>query len=72
MILDNASFHRKTILETMLAKVDCQLLSLAPYSPDLNKIEHLWNQIKSIVRKDLRKDIGFHTIVNDAFVALIS
>lgn len=72
VILDNASFHRKSILENMLAKIGCYLLPLAPYSPDLNKIEHIWNQIKSIVRKDNRKHLSFHDKVNDAFVALNS
>ena len=72
VILDNASFHRKMILQSMLDKVGCQLLPLAPYSPDLNKIEHVWNQLKSTVPKNARKNLDFHTRLNDAFVALHS
>ena len=39
VILDNASFHRKSRLGEIVATVGCTLLSLPPYSPDLNKIE---------------------------------
>lgn len=69
IILDNASFHRKAKLTALLEKVDCRLLALPPYSPDLNKIEHLWNTIKSIVRHD-HSSIPFHDKLNQAFCSL--
>ena len=47
VILDNASFHRKSRLGEIVATVGCTLLPLPPYSPDLNKIEPLWNTLKS-------------------------
>jgi len=47
VILDNASFHRKSRLAEILAKVGCTLLPLPAYSPDLNKIEPLWNTLKA-------------------------
>jgi transposase len=47
VILDNAPFHCKKRLREILATVNCTLLPLPPYSPDLNKIEPLWNTLKS-------------------------
>ena len=47
VILDNASFHCKNRLREILQTVGCTLLPLPPYSPDLNKIEPLWNTLKS-------------------------
>jgi DDE superfamily endonuclease len=45
VILDNASFHRHERLRQLLAAVGCSLLPLPSYSPDLNKIEPLWNSL---------------------------
>lgn len=47
VLLDNASFHGKNRRREILANVGCILLPLPPYSPDLNKIEPLWNTLKS-------------------------
>ncbi len=52
--LDNASFHRKAVLARLLETVGCSLLALPAYSPDLNKIEPLWNTIKQHIK--LRSD----------------
>jgi transposase len=48
VILDNASFHRKTILEEIIRKSrrKIELLFLPPYSPDLNPIEKSWANLK--------------------------
>ena len=39
VMLDNASFHRMEPLRALLATVQCSILPLPPYSPDLNAIE---------------------------------
>jgi len=70
VILDNASFHRKAQLQELLDTVNCHLLPLAPYSPDLNKIEHIWQKIKSIVRKNDNDELSFHDKIDDAFCSL--
>ncbi len=70
VILDNASFHRQAKLTALLEPLGCTLLPLPPYSPDLNKIEHLWHRIKSFVRHDHTLDRDFHQKVNAAFCSL--
>jgi len=39
IILDNATFHKKTVLFELAQKYDCTVLFFSPYSPDLNPIE---------------------------------
>ena len=72
LILDNASFHRKAILTELLATLDCELLPLAPYSPDLNKIEPLGQRIKSELAKIADPALSFHDKLNQAFVTVAS
>jgi len=67
VILDDASFHRKAKLKALLEPRGCHPLALPPYSPDLNKIEHLWHQLKSHVRHNRDPDLTFHAKVNAAF-----
>lgn len=43
VILDNASFHCKAKLKTLLEPLECRLLALPTYSPDLNYTEPLWH-----------------------------
>ena len=39
IVLDNATFHKKSVLPALARKFDCEILFLPPYSPDLNPIE---------------------------------
>lgn len=68
VILDNAAFHRMPRLSAILAKVGCSLLPLPPYSPDLNKIEPLWNQIKTKIALDQKQYDSFRLKVDAAFL----
>lgn len=68
VILDNASFHRITPLRLILEQVHCFLLPLPPYSPDLNAIEPLWNQIKHKMMLDDTPHQSFRHKVDAAFV----
>lgn len=68
VIVDNASFHRLEPLRALLARVQCSLLPLPPYSPDLNAIEPVWNQIKHKIMLDARPHPSFRHKVDAAFL----
>lgn len=63
VIMDNASFHRKKVLEEIFANTEHQLLFLPPYSPELNPIEKYWANLK----KKLKKVLPYFDNFNDAF-----
>ncbi|WP_369717566.1 transposase [Leptotrichia alba] len=46
IVMDNARFHRKNILEKIIKGMGHCLLFLPPYSPYLNPIEKLWANMK--------------------------
>jgi len=58
MTLDGAGWHRN---ESLIIPDNIRFLSLPPYSPELNPVEHIWD--------DLREK-AFHNIVFDSIEAL--
>ena len=62
IVLDNASFHRKSALPDMAAKHGCTVLFLPAYSPDLNPIEKFWANLKNFLRNYMK----FYTSLQDA------
>ena len=50
IILDNATFHRKSVLANLAWQKNCKVLFLPPYSPDLNPIEKKWAWLKKKLR----------------------
>lgn len=46
IVMDNASFHRKKKLNTIAQKHQFTLIFLPPYSPELNRIEKEWANLK--------------------------
>ena len=53
IVLDNATFHKKSVLPSLAQKKNCHVLFLPPYSPDLNPIENKWAWLKKRLRKIL-------------------
>jgi transposase len=51
IVMDNASFHKRSDMIEAIDNAHCILEFLPPYSPDLNPIEHTWAQAKAIRRK---------------------
>jgi len=51
IVLDNATFHRKSVLPALAQRYGCSVLFLPPYSPDLNPIEKKWAWLKRKLRE---------------------
>ena len=67
IILDNATFHKKSIIPDLAKKKDCRVLFLPPYSPDLNPIEKKWAWIKKRLRKILPDFVSFEQAIACCF-----
>lgn len=52
VFLDNLSVHRSKAVEEKVRTLNIELIFNAPYSPELNAIEHLWNVAKQYFRKN--------------------
>jgi transposase len=59
VIMDNASFHRKSKLRELAEKAGVDLIFLPAYSPDLNPIEKSWANMKRWLRSNLQH---FHSV----------
>lgn len=46
VVMDNAAFHRSQRTKELIESVNCRLIFLPPYSPDLNPIEKFWANMK--------------------------
>ena len=46
IIMDNAAFHKKEVLQNLAGKYSQKLIFLPPYSPEYNPIEHTWSAVK--------------------------
>jgi transposase len=55
IIMDNASFHKKTVLNAVAATYGYQIIWLPPYSPDKNPIEHLWANLKKLASSSRKR-----------------
>ena len=51
IIMDNARFHRISVLKGIAEQKGHKVLPLPPYSPELNPIEKIWANIKRELRK---------------------
>ena len=59
VVMDNASFHRRTQLIRIAQKRGCRLIFLPPYSPELNPIENFWAWLQHYLRSDLPSAFSF-------------
>ena len=55
IIMDNATFHRKKQLLEIASRYGVYILFLPPYSPDLNKIELSWANLKRWLKDNLKR-----------------
>ena len=70
IVMDNATFHRKTVLSQMAVHAGCTLIFLPPYSPDLNPIEFFWAWIKRKLADSLPSSPSFDAALSDCFQVL--
>jgi len=63
IVLDNAAFHKRSVLPEIAKRYNCEILFLPPYSPDLNPIEKRWAWLK----KKLRETLPDFDSFDDAF-----
>ena len=50
VVMDNLSSHKVTGVRERIAAAGAELLSLPPYSPDLNPVEKAWAKLKQLLR----------------------
>ena len=67
IVLDNASFHGKSVLHTLAAKHGSTVLFLPPYSPNLNPIEFRWAWLKRKLREIVHRFDSFDLALQAAF-----
>lgn len=67
IILDNAAFHRKSVLPDLAKAHGCELWFLPPYSPDLNPIEKKWAWLKKRLRSILHQFDSFDDAIMNTF-----
>ena len=68
IILDNATFHKKSVLPNLASRYGCEILFLPPYSPDLNPIEKKWAWLKRKLREILKRHDSFDVAIQNAFI----
>jgi transposase len=70
IVMDNASFHRKSKLSAIAQSAGHVLLFLPPYSPELNPIENFWVWLKSRLQKTLSRFDDLDSAIIDCFQGL--
>lgn len=67
IVMDNASFHRKSRLFPLAEQAGVRLVFLPPYSPEYNPIENFWAWLKRHLRKILHLHASFADAIHSAF-----
>ena len=64
VVMDNAAFHRSHKTKELIESIDCKIIFLPPYSPDLNPIEKFWANMKRWIRSNLVEIGKLHDALN--------
>ena len=67
IVMDNASFHRKSRLYLLAQNSGYKIIFLPPYSPELNLIENFWAWLKNRLRKVLPDFESLDDAITDCF-----
>ena len=52
VIMDNASIHHVDTVQDLIERAGARLIFLPPYSPDLNPVEGVFSQVKSMMKEN--------------------
>jgi transposase len=63
VVLDNLKAHKSPRVAEILAKKNCTVRFLPPYSPDFNPIEKAYSKLKAILRKLAERTVAGLTAV---------
>lgn len=72
VIMDNASFHKSQKTKDLIESVNCKIIFLPPYSPDLNPIEKFWANMKRWVRSNIDPFCQIYDLLAQFFYPSIS
>ncbi len=67
IVLDNASFHNKSRLSTLISHSNKKIIFLPPYSPDLNPIGKFWTNLKYFLHSSLSSFTSFVIALSSFF-----
>lgn len=71
IVMDNASFHKSSEMKKIIEESGCFFKFLPTYSPDLNPIEHLWHELKSLLRPIIQSGVSdMMQIVSDGLISM--
>lgn len=67
VIMDNAAFHKSKRTIELIESVQCKVIFLPPYSPDLNPIEKFWANMKRWIRLKIIKFKNLYQALHQYF-----
>jgi transposase len=67
VVLDNLAPHKSPRVDALVESVGARVLRLPPYSPDYNPIEMAISKMKSVLRKQARRNVdALYIAIGDA------
>ena len=57
VVMDNLRIHKVKGVEEMIQAVGARVVYLSPYSPEFNPIEHLWWELKALLRRFIPQSV---------------
>ena len=70
VIMDNASFHKSNQVKKLIESVGSKLIYLPPYSPDMNPIEHVWANLKRLIRVHPEREQNLQVAIDESIGCL--
>ena len=67
IVMDNATFHRKSKLFSLANGRGHEIIFLPPYSPELNLIENFWSWLKRRLKKLISQFDSLDEAISDSF-----